>query len=287
MGQETPEEPGTVRELTEVRLALVIEGGLSLAVWMSGIVREINELLRATRVGAPDADLGDAHRLWAQLCRDLGVRPVVDLVSGTSAGGLNGALLAASLASGNDLPDLRQLWRDQADLRRDALLHPVKPGEPLGPLPSLLDGRYFEGRLKDAFRQTLDGPTGGQGRPVTLLTTATALGDQKVRWADSSGHDFDVADHRRVFVFRNDPTGLRYHPNRDLAVDPTTVGQLFTPAPRHDFRGAVDCLARATRATAGFPGAFAPVAERDSQADLTRFPPATMVTGWWDLRSTA
>jgi predicted acylesterase/phospholipase RssA len=44
------------------------------------------------------------YRFWHDLCQQHGQRVVVDVIAGTSAGGLNGAVLAAAIARGGRLP---------------------------------------------------------------------------------------------------------------------------------------------------------------------------------------
>lgn len=104
----------TEEQRKQVRLALVVEGGVSLAVWMSGVVHEVDLLRRAgappdQREPVPDGPDGEALQRWRDLCDELQVDVVVDVVAGTSAGGLNGALLASAIASGSPLPPLRDL----------------------------------------------------------------------------------------------------------------------------------------------------------------------------------
>ena len=82
-----PRMPRMEREAVEVppeelRLALVLNGGVSLAVWMGGTVREMDALVRADRSGSglPEgryAAVLDLARTWAS----------IDVVSGTSAAG--------------------------------------------------------------------------------------------------------------------------------------------------------------------------------------------------------
>ncbi len=72
----------TTNHPTELRLALVFNGGVSLAVWMAGVTHEIDRLRRA-------------EGPWRDLCRDANATVVVDIIAGTSAGGLNGTLLAS------------------------------------------------------------------------------------------------------------------------------------------------------------------------------------------------
>ena len=258
---------------TQLRLALVIEGGVSLAVWMSGVAHEIDLLRRAgSREREPLPTEGcEALRRWRTLCDDLNVDVIVDVIAGTSAGGLNGALLACSIAAGQPLPDLKKLWMQTAQLDRGKLLRPTGTE----PLDSLLDGRYFTDQLTGALKTALGSP-GPNGQPtpawhpVSLLTTATALGVQVRAWIDSAGRPFDVADHRRVYRFRHDPTRLRYVPRHNAAGPPADPFDLFEPADPGEFHPEdLPRLARAARATAGFPAAFEPVDEADQEADLT------------------
>ncbi|GAA2521048.1 DUF3376 domain-containing protein [Winogradskya humida] len=251
---------------TQVRLGLVFQGGVSLAVWMSGVAHEIDLLRRAgapDRPGPPtdggdcDGDCGGDEALcrWRALCNRLDVDVIVDVVSGTSAGGLNGAFLACAAAAGNPLPQLRNLWVDAAQLQRGKLLRPAG-GEPV---PSLLDGDFFAGQIQDVLTTALEEGGRKVGHPVTLLTTATALGEQTMAWADCTGDEFGVADHRRVYSFRYDPASVRFTPQEGF-----TAG-----APSQFTKDSIPVLTRAARATAGFPAAFTPVAERDAGADLS------------------
>ena len=260
---------------TQLRLALVIEGGVSLAVWMSGVAHEIDLLRRAGSRGREPLppECSEALRRWRTLCDDLNLDIVVDVIAGTSAGGLNGALLACSIATGQPLPDLKKLWTETAQLEPGKLLRPPDTE----PLDSLLDGRYFADQLTAALRTALgtpapngqQTPAGRAWHPVSLLTTATALGVQARPWIDSAGRRFDVADHRRVYRFRHDPTRLRYVPRRAAEELPPDPFELFEPADPGELQpDDLPTVARAARATAGFPAAFEPVDEADHEADL-------------------
>ena len=66
----------------ELRIGLVLNGGVSLAVWISGVVHEIDGCVAAT---GPYAEALAANGYD-------GAR--VDVIAGASAGGINGALLA-------------------------------------------------------------------------------------------------------------------------------------------------------------------------------------------------
>jgi patatin-related protein len=122
----------------ELRIALVCFGGVSLAVYMHGICKEILKLVRASsalhaindreartqadflgQAAAPAAEC-DSETVYFELLRDLGrrveLRVIVDVIAGASAGGINGTMLARALS--HDLPmwPLRALWLDKADV---------------------------------------------------------------------------------------------------------------------------------------------------------------------------
>ena len=116
----------------ELRLALVCYGGVSLAVYMHGITKEIWKLLRASaaRTGPgdmPGFELSDSEIVYRELLEAisgvLDLRVLVDIVAGASAGGINGILLAHAIAGGHDMEQLRDLWLDNADV--DRLLDPA------------------------------------------------------------------------------------------------------------------------------------------------------------------
>jgi len=115
---------GDVREL---RLGLVCYGGVSLAIYMHGITSELYNLVVASRALEEDPDTNPfpetstEHHYWAALAQarneDGGVttRVVVDTISGTSAGGINGIFLAKALAHDVTQEKLRALWMEKAD----------------------------------------------------------------------------------------------------------------------------------------------------------------------------
>ncbi len=115
----------------ELRLALVCYGGVSLAVYMHGITKEVWKLARASMrrqsdaaASLPPAD--DSESVYLALLEELGpqldLRILVDIVAGASAGGINGILLAQAISQGSDMEPLRDLWLAGAD--SDKLLEP-------------------------------------------------------------------------------------------------------------------------------------------------------------------
>jgi patatin-related protein len=112
----------------ELRIALVCYGGVSLAVYMHGITKEIWRLAKASqRVHSSAAREGDASAdVYSTLITtiakqaDTDLRIIVDILAGASAGGINAIFLAQAIASGQALDPLTELWLDSADV--DALI---------------------------------------------------------------------------------------------------------------------------------------------------------------------
>lgn len=113
----------------ELRIALICYGGISLAVYMHGITKEIWRATRASRnfhAGEPPAsgsqgvyrDLFETMTNHAQVR----LRLLPDIIAGASAGGINGVFLAQALTSGQSLEPLTRLWLECADI--DQLLDP-------------------------------------------------------------------------------------------------------------------------------------------------------------------
>ncbi len=124
----------------ELRLALVCYGGVSLAVYMHGVTKEIQKLARASKVyhAAPDpadrasldyasaADSADRetdsevayYDMLQTIGRKLDLRVIVDVIAGASAGGINGIFLGRALAHDLTLDAHRDMWLRFADVTR-------------------------------------------------------------------------------------------------------------------------------------------------------------------------
>ena len=122
----------------ELRIALVCFGGVSLAVYMHGISKEILKLVRASCVLHSIADRSqranssfldqvdrtdpeyDTESVYFELLRELGrdveLRVIVDIIAGASAGGINGTMLARALSHDLPMGALRNLWLENADV---------------------------------------------------------------------------------------------------------------------------------------------------------------------------
>jgi patatin-related protein len=113
-----------VRE-KELRLALVCYGGISLAVYMHGITKEVWRLACASRAFHAGEPGEDAYRKLLDLIAlecELELRVLVDILAGASAGGINAVFLGQAIATGQSLEPLTDLWLETADV--DRLLEP-------------------------------------------------------------------------------------------------------------------------------------------------------------------
>jgi patatin-related protein len=221
----------------ELRLATTMTGGVSLAIWMAGVAREINLLAQASQwrrqggtfPGGLTEASADSLKLYAQLIDLLDTVVEVDVLSGTSAGGIGAALLASSRVTGSDLGGLRDIWLDLGALT-DLLRDPTDKNT-----PSLLygDERMFK-ELAEEIPKLATGPfpPKGDDRPsTTLYVTTTLLTGETSRFTDSYGTLVQDVDRRGLFTFTE----------KELAKKDTG-----------------NALALAARSSASFPLAFEP-----------------------------
>ena len=112
-------------------------GGVSLAVYMHGVTVELQRLVHASyeysaRPDGPNPfpDSSTEHVYWDALSEiartgdKAALRVIIDVIAGTSAGGINGVALAKGLAHGLRQDPLRQVWFDQASLLKLLLRSP-------------------------------------------------------------------------------------------------------------------------------------------------------------------
>ncbi|WP_228243885.1 patatin-like protein [Porphyrobacter sp. GA68] len=107
----------------ELRIALVCYGGISLAVYMHGVTKELWHLARASRDwhGGKGAARGGVERVYGELLallkesHGLQLRVLPDILTGASAGGINAVFLAQAVYSGQSLEPLTDLWLEAAD----------------------------------------------------------------------------------------------------------------------------------------------------------------------------
>lgn len=230
------------RKEREVRLGLVMYGGVSLAIYINGIAQE---LFRAVR------GRGTYRLLKAITDSDV----VVDVLSGSSAGGINGVLLAYALCNEREFSGSSRLWRQRGDI--GGLMRGIN--EPLDKYQSLLDseGKY-EPWLKEAFDQLEAAPIDANEREdkssfeeLDLFVTGTDFYGRKAVTIDDRGVGIDVKDHRAVFWLKH-----RAGRKEPFAPDSNVTDEPKAAKGEHTTHAA---LARLARITSCFPGAFAPV----------------------------
>ena len=211
----------------EVRFALVLYGGASLAVYIHGVTQEFFHLVRSTAV--EETELTGTERVYRKLASapdgTLRTRFLVDIASGTSAGGINAIFLGKAFANGQTLDQTGKLWLDQADAQ--ALLNTGKQPR------SLLSSEAMQSRLLDALAGMGPG-TGTALQPeMDVFVTATDIQglELPLKLADKTVFE---KRHKNVFHLR-------------FGEDENHFAQECDPF-----------LAFAARATSAFPFAFEP-----------------------------
>jgi patatin-related protein len=159
--------PSDSQHTQEIRFAIVLYGRVSLAIYINGVVQELLRLVRSTAL--PQSQLKFSEKVYRELGSILqhGVIPSpdaagdhnvrtkfkVDVISGTSAGGINGVFLAKALANNSNIDALQDLWFDEGGIEK--LLNDGQSYEGVGNRPpetdSLLNGRRMYKKLLDAF----------------------------------------------------------------------------------------------------------------------------------------
>src|ERR1700733_245916 len=285
----------------ELRLALVCYGGVSLALYMHGVIKEILKLSRASKayhsiskserqerhsfqaVNGDDGRRHDTEEVYFSLLQSIGetlsLRVIVDSIAGASAGGISGIVLARALAHDLSIDHLRDLWLQEADVFR--LLGTSQRARPwskwflrpvlwtlfrlrrLGPaldreiqrnLSMFFRSRWFEPPFDgDRFLELLfDGLSAMRGhgdKPSSLLPPGHEL-SLAVSITDFFGYPRDVKINTPSIISEREH-GLFWNfkcPNGSNESETSDLADSNVPG-----------LALAARATASFPGAFAPV----------------------------
>jgi len=291
----------------EVRFAVVMYGGVSLAIYINGIAQE---LLRWARSTAQDSTgkvalipsngstqqsaaektstLSDTERVYRKLSYVLAdqdrtltsqerldranqklaanepirTRFIVDILSGTSAGGINGIFLGKALANGQDISGLENLWIEEGDMR--TLLNDKQSvkGRPLklqDPPASLLNSQRMYLELLKAFdsmeRTGSPAPTPFVDELDLFVTTTDLSGvTLPIRLSDSVVYE---RRHRNVLRF--------VYSDKDASAEAKD---------RNDFQEKFNpFLAYAARCTSAFPAAFEPMCLCDTDTILNRYLP--------------
>jgi len=295
-----------MREL-ELRLALVCYGGSSLAVYMNGIAHEILKLVRASRAyqgsegnrdtfeqAAPRRPYAtDTEALYFELLQMLGkkvdLRVVVDVVSGTSAGGINGIFLARALAHDLDFESLRNMWMELGDVEQlmdEGTLAERSSKFYLYPLIWLFGNRAYEDENPDPESKRklsrflrsrwFHPPFSGSRMLDWMLTACQKMGTPEAGQSLlPPGHKLDL------FVsltnFFGQERHLKLHDPATIIERQHNVSLNFSYLEAEgqgvvsDFdNGNVPGLGFAARATSSFPGAFPPIRLQDLNAHITK-----------------
>jgi predicted acylesterase/phospholipase RssA len=225
----------------ETRFALVLYGGVSLAVYMNGVTQEFLNLVRGAGV-------------YKELAAIAHAQFVVDIASGSSAGGINAIFLGKALANGQSLDRLSRLWLEEASLSR--LWNKERSPK------SLLSGREMYAMLLRALEDMDESGGSGPLQPeMDVFITATDIQglELPIQIADMSVVE---KNHKNVFHMK------------------------FNSAANNDFSRAMNSfLAFAGRATSSFPAAFEPMRLEDSRdasreaPDAAGFFPAYVAAG--------
>jgi patatin-related protein len=229
----------------EVRFALVLYGGASLAIYIHGVTQEFFHLVRSTAVDAQgnlivgEAQLSGTERVYRKLASSpdgtLRTRFLVDIASGTSAGGINAIFLGKAFANGQTLEHVSRLWLDQADIQ-DLLNRDANPR-------SLLSSQTMYARLLDALNgMERDGTEGDSlQEEMDVFITATDIQglELPIQLADKTVFE---KRHKNVFHLR------------------------FGDGENHFTCEHNPFLAFAARATSAFPFAFEPASLGDMEA---------------------
>ncbi len=276
----------------ELRLALVCYGGISLAIYMHGITKEIWHLARASRAHRDfEPATGASERVYHALLDAIGdeaglnLRVMVDIVAGASAGGINGVFLAQAVTSGQSLDPLTDLWLEVADV--DALLNPDHgPSHRFAkmwavPIAWMLAGRdstvkttvepaaqaEVRAKLERFVRSRwFEPPFGGKQLTNMLLDALEAMRDAPAGprlLPDGQPLDLFVT----VTDFRGHPERLKLNsPPEVVETEHRLVFSFSDHGSSDSPLGDPAELAFAARATSSFPGAFPPatVAEVDA-----------------------
>ena len=269
----------------ELRLALVCYGGISLAVYMHGITKEVWHLARASRAFHDGAEAtSPSQAVYVALLKEieaassLKLRILADIVAGASAGGINGIFLSQAIATGQSLDPLTDLWLEDADV--DRLLDPHAKmhsrfskiwATPLVWAFANQQGVDWDSDLDPETRDELhdklnrfirsrwfEPPFGGEVFSRLLLKAFDAMASLPVGprlLPDEQPLDLFVT----VTDFRGHPEKLRLNSPPEINETEHRLTFNFRDAPGDPKTlGDATDLVFAARATASFPGAFPP-----------------------------
>jgi len=209
-----PAETST-QPLAEMRIALAMSGAIALVLYESGVAHEVHAFLN--KKGA-----------YAKALQDARLKPVVDILTGASAGGINSIFLGNCFVTGADFNDFANVWIEMAGV--DILRYGVGE-EPR----SVLNVQVLRDRMGEIFKRHVNEmsnpPLTPQPDEIKVRLCRTDLRGFCVSTVDAAGHRIDVLNRSDVVAFDND--------------------SFKNPVP--------DDIVDAAAATSAFPIAFPPV----------------------------
>ncbi|MEY3834484.1 MAG: hypothetical protein RLZZ130_1962, partial [Pseudomonadota bacterium] len=279
----------------ELRLALICYGGVSLAIYMHGVTREIWHMVRASRafhdaVPATGGSEAVYHDLLAEMSRVSGtkLRVLTDIIAGSSAGGINGIFLSQAIVTGQSLEPLTDMWLEMADV--DVLLDP--DARPLSrfskfwatPIAWLILRRRGGAVEQTVAKEAQDEvatklsrfvrarwfapPFGGNVFSKLLLDALKAMAESK-----AGSPLLPINQPLDLFVTVTDFNGhdrvLRLNSPPEVTESEHRITVDFSTRGRTDLADMAE-LIFAARATASFPGAFPPFSVRELDQLLAR-----------------
>lgn len=275
---------------SEIRFAVVMYGGVSLAIYINGVAQELLHMVRST-VTTEDGDtplftcmqLSPSERVYRKLSYLLAGKPlnelegclkgnapitrkfIIDIISGTSAGGINGIFLAKALANSQSITNLEKLWVTEGDLSQ--LINDSKSQErPLTqqkPPQSLLNSQRMYRKLFEAFEDMDKSDSGGSSTGLNEANSFVDELDLFVTATDLQGITLPMQLSDRVVYERRHKNVFHFSRSSDDVTG--GVGS------RNDFvRKNNPFLAFAARCTSSFPFAFEPMRLTDINDTLNK-----------------
>lgn len=279
----------------ELRLALICYGGVSLAIYMHGVTREIWHMVRASRAfhdAAPATGGSESvyHDLLAEISQVSGtkLRVLTDIIAGSSAGGINGIFLSQAIVTGQSLEPLTDMWLEMADV--DVLLDP--DARPLSrfskfwatPIAWLILRRRGGAVEQTVAKEAQDEVATKLSRFVRARWFAPPFGGNvfskllldalKAMAASKAGSPLlPINQPLDLFVTVTDFNGhdrvLRLNSPPEVTESEHRITVDFSTRGRTDLADMAE-LIFAARATASFPGAFPPFSVRELDRLLAR-----------------
>ncbi len=274
----------------ELRLALICYGGVSLAIYMHGVTREVWHLVRASRSHHENLPRNSENEaVYRDLFEAIEVatgtklRVLTDIIAGSSAGGINGIFLSQAIVTGQSLEPLTELWLKNADV--ETLIDPdARPWSRFSKFWAVPIAWAILRRKGGAIQRTvsedvqqevaskLSGfvrarwfapPFGGNIFCQLLLDAFQAMADGPVASPLlPPGQPLDLFVTVTDFVGHDQVLRLNSPPKVTESEHRITIS-FSTRGQRGGDIAAIPELAFAARATASFPGAFPPFSVRE------------------------